>query len=81
MASDPDINSRGFWARHGQLLAALVAIASALVAIGPNSWMEWLLWGTTVVSHPTARIILVILAVAFAAVVILPWLQGRRRQS
>jgi len=81
MALTPDMDTRGFWARHGQFLAALVAIGSAAMAIGPDSWMEWLLWGTTVVTHPTARIVLLILAIAIALAVIVPWLRRSRRQS
>ena len=80
MALTPDMDARGFWARHGQLLAALIAIGSALMAIGPDSWMEWLLWGTTVVSHPTARLVLLVLAVCLAAAILVPWLQRRRRR-
>ena len=79
MTSAPDLNSSGFWARHGQLLTAVIAIASAVMAVGPDSWMEWVLWGTTVVSHPTARIVLLIVAIVLAAAVALPLIRRSRR--
>src|SRR5579885_2630911 len=31
----------GFWVRHYQLVAPVIAIAAAALALGPESWMEY----------------------------------------
>ncbi len=63
---------RGFWQRHVQVLATIFVVAASAVSVGPDSWMEWLFWGTTVVSHETARITLGILAIVIAVAVAWP---------
>ena len=63
--------ARSFWIRHSQLAAAVFVVAVAALDFGPNSWIEWILWGTTVVSVETARVILAVLAALI--VVALAW--------
>ncbi len=69
----------GFWIRHSQLLASLFVAAAAALDFGPDSWMEWILWGTTVISVAEARIILAALAVIVAAAVFWPLIRPSRR--
>ena len=57
---------RGFWVRHYQVAAPVIAIAAAAVALGPESWMEYLMAGVTVISHPTLRVLLLVLTVLLA---------------
>jgi hypothetical protein len=79
-SSPPSVTARtrNFWTRHAQLLAALFVVASSALAAGPDNWVEWVLWGTTVVSHETARFVLLGLAVIIAAAVIWPLLRPSR---
>lgn len=78
--SKPTSSVRGFWIRHSQLLAALFVTGAAALDFGPDSWMEWALWGTTVISVAAARIILAVLAVIVAVAVMWPFIRpsGRR---
>ena len=73
--------ARGFWARHYQWLAPIFAIAAAAVAIGPDSWMEYLLAGITVIPHPTIRLILVIVAALLVAGLAWPLLRPSRHEE
>ncbi|HTP84532.1 MAG TPA: hypothetical protein VMQ11_16395 [Alphaproteobacteria bacterium] len=77
MPSSDDIRnaSRGFWIRHSQILATLFVAGAAALDFGPDSWMEWALWGTTVVSVAAARIILAVLAVIVAVAVMWPFIR------
>jgi hypothetical protein len=75
MPVKPTSSVRGFWIRHSQLLAALFVAGAAALDFGPDSWMEWALWGTTVVSVPAARIILAVLAVIVAVAVMWPFIR------
>ena len=72
---------RGFWVRHSQLLAALFVAGAAALDFGPDSWMEWLLWGTTVVTVEEARIALAVAAVLVAVALAWPFIRpsGPRR--
>ena len=63
---------RSFWIRHSQLLAGLFVVAVAALDFGPNSWMEWILWGTTVVSVETVRIVLAVLAAVVVVALVWP---------
>ncbi|HTY69224.1 MAG TPA: hypothetical protein VMH36_21405 [Alphaproteobacteria bacterium] len=77
MGSPDDIRnaSRGFWIRHSQILATLFVAGAAAVDFGPDSWIEWVLWGTTIVSVAEARIILAVLAVLVAVAVMWPFIR------
>jgi hypothetical protein len=66
--------AQGFWIRHSQILATLFVAGAAALDFGPDSWMEWAMWGTTVVSVPVARIGLAVLAVIVAVAVMWPFL-------
>lgn len=63
---------QGFWVRHSQLLAAVFVVAAAALDFGPDSWMEWVLWGATVVSVEAARIVLSVIAVILVAAILWP---------
>ncbi len=62
-----------------QTVAVLVVVASSAAAIGPDSWMEWLFWGTTVISHETQRLALGAVAVILAVAIAWPFLTRPRR--
>ncbi len=51
------------------LASFLIAVAAAALALGPDTWMEWIMWGITVISTQAMKLI-------FAAVAggILVWL-------
>ncbi len=70
--------TRGFWIRHSQILATLFVAGAAALDFGPDSWIEWALWGTTVVSVAAARIILAVLAVVIAVAVMWPFIRPTR---
>jgi len=70
--------TRGFWVRHSQILAALFVTGAAALDFGPDSWMEWAMWGTTVVSVAAARIILAVVAVVVAVAVTWPFIRPTR---
>ncbi len=69
---------RSFWIRHSQLLAALFIVGVAALDFGPNSWMEWILWGTTVVSVETVRIVLAVLAALVVVALVWPLIRPSR---
>ena len=73
--------TRGFWIRHSQILATLFVAGAAALDFGPDSWMEWAMWGTTVVSVAAARIILAVLAVVVAVAVMWPFIRPTRHQD
>ncbi len=72
--------ARSFWIRHSQLVAALFVIGAAALDFGPNSWMEWILWGTTVVSVETVRVVLAVLAALVAVALVWPLIRPSRHQ-
>lgn len=82
MASPPRPPSaaRSFWVRHSQLLAAIFVVGAAALDFGPNSWIEWILWGTTVVSVETARIVLAVIAAVIVAALVWPLIRPSGRK-
>jgi hypothetical protein len=68
----------GFWVRHSQILAAIFIVTAAALDLGPESWMEWVMWGTTVVSVSTARIVLALIAVILAIALLWPFIRPSR---
>jgi membrane protein implicated in regulation of membrane protease activity len=69
----------GFQRLETQLGAAAILIGSATLA--PDAWIEWILWGTTVITLPTARLVLLAVAALLLAVLVWPWLRPSRRPS
>ena len=70
--------TQAFWVRHSQILATLFVAGAAALDFGPDSWMEWAMWGTTVVSVGAARILLALAAVIVAVAVMWPFLRPTR---
>lgn len=64
--------SAQFWHWIGLKIGALAfAAAASALAIGPDFWIEWILWGSTVISVAGARTLL--LALAAAIVIAIAW--------
>jgi hypothetical protein len=55
----------------GTYLNGLVAILAGAMAIGPDAWVEWITWGTTMLSVLEGRFILG--AVAILAMAAIGW--------
>lgn len=70
--------ARSFWARHCQLLAAIFIAAAAALDFGPDGWMEFIMWGTTVVTVAEARVILAVLALLVAVALFWPLIRPSR---
>ncbi len=67
--------------RIGLKLGALAfAVAASALAIGPDFWIEWFLWGTTVISVAGARTLLLALALAVVIAVLWPVLSKPRHR-
>ena len=58
-----------------QLGAVAILAASSALAVGPDTWMEWILWGTTVLTVETARLVFFALSAALVAVLVWPWIR------
>lgn len=56
-------------------LGWLYALMSAALALGPDAWMEWLMWGTTVMSVPSIRLTLAMTAGVVIMVLVWPLLR------
>lgn len=70
-----------FWHRIGLKLGALAfAVTASALAIGPDFWIEWVLWGTTVISVAGARTLLLALALAVVIAVLWPVLSRPRHR-
>ena len=76
MAPDP----RTLWITHSTTLAVLFVAGAAALDFGPDSWIEWVLWGTTVISVPAARIALAVIAVIVAVAVAWPFIRPTHRR-
>lgn len=59
----------------------MIAIAAAAVALGPESWMEYLMAGITVISQPTLRVLLLILAVLLAIGLFWPFIRPSHHEE
>jgi hypothetical protein len=81
MAAPASNRARGFWVRHYQVLAPVIAIAASAVALGPESWMEYLMAGVTVISHPTLRVLLLVLAVLLAVGLAWPFIRPTHHEE
>jgi hypothetical protein len=81
MPPPPSNRAREFWVRRYQLLAPVIAIAAGAVALGPESWMEYLLAGITVISHPTLRVVLLVLSALLVAGLLWPFIRPSRHEE
>lgn len=81
MAPPASNRARGFSSRHYQVMAPVIAIAAAAVALGPESWMEYLMAGVTVISHPTLRILLLVLAAILAVGLAWPFIRPSHHEE
>lgn len=71
----------GFTTRHAQLVGTVFMLAAAALSAGPDNWMEWVMWGTTVVTVEEVRIILIVLAILLAIGLAWPLIRPARHDS
>ena len=61
-----------------RLSGILVLVSSSAMAISPDSWMEWISWGATVLSHEVLRIVLGVLAIVVLLALLWPLIRPAR---
>ncbi|HEX9465277.1 MAG TPA: hypothetical protein VGB82_21950 [Alphaproteobacteria bacterium] len=59
----------------------MFAMAAGAVALGPESWIEYLLAGITVITHPTLRVILLVLSALLVIGVAWPFVRPSRHEG
>ncbi len=76
---DDDDEMRRKYPAGYALMSFLVAVAAASLALGPDTWMEWLLLGTTMISTQAAKLALALIAGVILIGLMLPFLKHTGR--